>query len=169
LSEATTVLSLNSIGEEELRSMFRAVCHSSKWIEEMLDARPFHSVEDLRQKGAEAWARCGQADWMDALQGHPRIGERQGGAGRDAKWSRGEQSAAAGSDEAVKQELRQKQLAYEERFGFLFLICATGKSSEEILNALDHRLEQTPEQELPTVAEELGKIITLRLEKLTTP
>ena len=132
----------------------------------MLASRPFTDIADLQKKGADAWSRCDQADLMEALQGHPRIGEKQSGAGLDAKWSRGEQSAAANPDEAIKQELRQQQLAYEERFGFLFLICATGRSSQEILQALKERLKQTPERELTTVADELGKIIDLRLEKL---
>jgi allantoicase len=157
---------LNASAEAELRPIFTAVCHSARWVAEMCRSGPFESVQDLQKKGASAWSRCREADWREALKGHPRIGERQAGRDLASHWSRGEQSKAAQPDEAVKAELRDKQLAYEEHFGFLFLICATGRSSSEILHILNERLRQTPERELQTVAEELAKIIHLRLEKL---
>lgn len=157
---------LNSSGLEKLRRTFKAVAHSTKWINQMCLSTPFSSVEDLQAKGATAWSYCDDVDWMEALQGHPRIGERQAGSDLAAAWSRGEQSDAAHSDEAVKSELRQIQLAYEKRFGYLFLICATGLSSADILAALEQRMQNSHADELKTVAQELGKIIHLRLEKL---
>lgn len=158
---------LNTSGLEKLRRTFKAVAHSTKWINQMCLSTPFSSLEDLQTKGATAWSHCDEVDWMEALQGHPRIGERQAGSDLAAAWSRGEQSGAAQSgDEAVKSELREKQLAYEKRFGYLFLICASGLSSAEILAALEQRIEHSHGEELKTVAQELGKIIHLRLEKL---
>ena len=157
---------LNSASPGELREIFRAVCHSDRWASQMALAGPFESVWDLQKKGAGAWSHCREADWREALLGHPRIGEKAQGADLASRWSRGEQSKAATPDEALKAELREHQLRYEERFGFLFLICASGRTTEEILSSLKIRLEQSPELELQTVAEELAKIIHLRLEKL---
>lgn len=157
---------LNSASSGELREIFRAVCHSDKWASSMALAGPFDSVADLQKKGATAWSHCREVDWKEALAGHPRIGEKAQGGDLASRWSRGEQSKAATPDEAIKAELRENQLIYEERFGFLFLICATGRTTEQILSVLKSRLEQTPENELQTVAEELAKIIHLRLEKL---
>lgn len=157
---------LNACGEPELHEIFRAVCHSNKWATELSLAAPYDSLADLQRKGASAWSRCREADWKESLAGHPRIGEKAAGKDLASKWSRGEQSKAAAPDQAVKDELRARQVAYEERFGFIFLICATGRSSTEILAALNQRMEQPPERELQTVAEELAKIIHLRLEKL---
>ncbi len=157
---------LNSASSGELREIFRAVCHSDKWASSMALAGPFESVSDLQKKGATAWSHCREVDWREALAGHPRIGEKAKGGDLASRWSRGEQSKAATPDEAIKAELRENQLVYEERFGFLFLICATGRTTDQILSVLKVRLEQTPEIELQTVAEELAKIIHLRLEKL---
>lgn len=157
---------LNSASSGELREIFRAVCHSDRWASQMALAGPFDSVSDLQKKGASAWSHCREADWREALLGHPRIGEKAKGGDLASRWSRGEQSKASTPDEELKAELREKQLQYEERFGFLFLICATGRTTEQILSVLKSRLEQSPELELQTVAEELAKIIHLRLEKL---
>lgn len=157
---------LNACGELELHEIFRAVCHSNKWATELSQAAPYESLADLQKKGASAWSRCREADWKESLAGHPRIGERAAGKDLASKWSRGEQSKAAAPDQAVKDELRARQVDYEEKFGFIFLICATGRSSAEILASLNERMEQSPERELQTVAEELAKIIHLRLEKL---
>lgn len=166
LSESIDLAYLNSCPELELREILRAVCHSQRWIAELVAARPYDTLADLKAKSAKAWSGCTEPDWQEALGGHPRIGERAAGNDLAAKWSRGEQSQAATPDQVVKEELRARQGAYEEKFGYIFLICATGRSSEEILAALNERMEQTPEEELCTVAEELAKIIDLRLEKL---
>lgn len=157
---------LNACGEPELHEIFRAVCHSNKWASELSLAAPYESLADLQRKGASAWSRCREADWKESLAGHPRIGERAAGKDLASKWSRGEQSKAAAPDQDIKDELRARQADYEKKFGFIFLICATGRSSAEILASLNERMEQPPDRELQTVAEELAKIIHLRLEKL---
>ena len=166
MSEAIDLVYLNAASEPERREIFRAVCHSNTWATELSLAAPYDSVTDLQKKGASIWSRCREEDWREALDGHPRIGERATGEDLASKGSRGEQSKAATPDESLKAELRAKQVAYEEKFGFIFLICATGRNSSEILSILNERMEQSPESELRTVAEELAKIIHLRLEKL---
>jgi 2-oxo-4-hydroxy-4-carboxy-5-ureidoimidazoline decarboxylase len=169
LKDAIDLAHLNAAGAPERQEIFRAVCHSRKWASELSQSAPYQSLADLRKKSADAWSRCDKQDWMEALGGHPRIGEKAAGSDLASKWSRGEQSKAATADEALKAELLAKQVAYEKKFGFIFLICASGRSSLEILAALDHRMEQQPDAELQTVAQELGKIIQLRLEKLLEP
>ncbi len=163
------LISLNASAGTELSAAFKAVCHSSKWVAEMAESGPFAGLLDLQKKGAGAWSHCREKDWKEALDGHPRIGERAAGKDLASRWSRGEQSSAAvASEQDLLATLRERQLAYEERFGFLFLICATGLTSAEILAVLEDRIQQAPERELQTVAEELAKIIHLRLEKLLT-
>lgn len=132
----------------------------------MCGLRPFISLEDLLKKANRAWSKTNSDDWKEALAGHPRIGEQKQGGGRDAAWSSSEQAAAATSQEQIKEELRERQLDYESHFGFIFLICASGRSSEEILACLKARMANDLEQELKVVGQELGKIIALRLERL---
>lgn len=165
--EEARLLFLNSSGPEDLQSIFKQVCHSRKWAMELTDLAPFIDLNDLLKKGARAWSKCGEADWLEALAGHPRIGQKADGAGLSARWSKGEQSGAAGSaDDGVKKTLLKVQEDYFQKFGFIFLICATGKSSEEILESAKRRLGNSAKEELQTVAEEQSKIIHLRLEKL---
>lgn len=165
--EEARLLYLNSSSPQALRVLFKQVCHSRRWVEELIALAPYGDLNDLLKKGARAWSKCGESDWKEALAGHPRIGEKAKGSNLSAKWSKGEQSGAAKSeDDKVKTELLKTQEEYYQKFGFIFLICATGKSSEEILEAAVKRLGNTPQVELQTVAEEQSKIIHLRLEKL---
>ena len=106
-----------------------------------------------------------EKDWLQALDGHPRIGQKAEGSALSAKWSRGEQSAAKTEDD-VKTKLAEAQQRYFEKFGFIFLICASGRGSGEILNEVEKRLPHSPAEEMQIVAEEQAKIIHLRLEKL---
>lgn len=123
------LLALNASGETDLETTFKAVCHSSKWVTEMAGSGPFEGLLDLQKKGAQIWSHCRENDWKEALGGHPRIGERAPGKDLASRWSRGEQSSTAVAPEQdLLATLRQRQLDYEERFGFLFLICATGRT-----------------------------------------
>ncbi len=165
--EEARLLYLNSSNPHTLRTLLRQVCHSHRWVDELIALAPYSDLNELLKKGARAWSKCGESDWKEALDGHPRIGEKAKGANLSARWSKGEQSGASGSqDDLIKAELLRKQEEYFQKFGFIFLVCATGKSSEEILEAAVRRLGNTPGVELQTVAEEQSKIIHLRLEKL---
>lgn len=159
---------LNATQALRFEEILKAVCHSMRWVREMESQRPFADGDDLRAKGQKAWAKTGVADWKEALLGHPRIGERQRGESLDARWSRAEQSAAAKADVELKARLSARQKDYEARFGFLFLICASGRSSEQILQALEERILHDSEHEWQVVGAELAKIIDLRLEKLVS-
>lgn len=157
---------LNSSSSEELFSVFKAVCHSKNWATRMVSAAPFHSLEDLKDKGHKAWQECDESDWLESLDGHPKIGDKAKGSGLASKWSKGEQSKAQAGDTKTLDKLREGQQEYEKKFGFIFLICATGLSSEEILASLEKRLRNEPSQELKIISLEQAKINQLRLEKL---
>ena len=160
---------LNNATEGELRELFHQVCHSQKWATDMARCAPFDSLKDLKDRGEDCWSRCQEPDWRDALNGHPRIGEKSQKSGLSAAWSKKEQSQAQSEDAELMEQLKEAQEQYFRKFGFIFLICATGKSTEEILHAVETRLQNSPAQEIQKVAQEQGKINQLRLEKLITP
>lgn len=164
--EEARLLYLNTAPPAALQKLFKQVCHSDRWAAEMSASAPFQSLTDLLKKGAGAWAKCNEKDWRQALDGHPRIGEKASGEGLSAQWSRGEQSKAQTVDSEIADKLRQAQAHYYQKFGFIFLICASGRSSQEILAAVEKRLHNSAAEEMQIVAEEQAKIIHLRLEKL---
>ena len=125
--------------------------------------RPYASLADLLAAADTAWAAREPGDLDAAMAGHPRIGER-GLSG----WSRQEQSGI-GPDARTAQELRDANAAYEDRFGHVFLICATGRGQDEILAELRRRMANDPGTEREEAAAELGKINAIRLRKLVTP
>jgi 2-oxo-4-hydroxy-4-carboxy-5-ureidoimidazoline decarboxylase len=122
--------------------------------------RPYATVDDLLASADAAWAARGLGELEAAMAGHPRIGER----GLSAQ-SRQEQSAV-GSDAATIRALRDANAAYEDRFGHVFLICASGRGPTDILTELRRRLANDPAAELEVAAAEIGKINALRLQKL---
>jgi 2-oxo-4-hydroxy-4-carboxy-5-ureidoimidazoline decarboxylase len=157
---------LNSAEPEQAERDLLACCAARRWADELLVRRPYHDVATLLGVSNAIFAELGWADVEQALAAHPRIGERATGETREADWSRGEQSAAATEDEAIKAELRTGNEAYERRHGRVFLICATGLSAAEILAALRKRLDNDETTERVVVREELRKIVALRLTKL---
>jgi len=166
--EEARLLYLNSSRKLTLKRIFKEVCHSQRWVEEIAASAPYFSLNDLLKKGAGAWSKCTEPDWREALDGHPRIGDKARGSGLSAQWSKGEQSKSGTPDTKATEKLKSAQERYFRKFGFIFLICATGKSSSEILAAVEERLQNSAQKELQIVAEEQSKIIHLRLEKLLT-
>jgi 2-oxo-4-hydroxy-4-carboxy-5-ureidoimidazoline decarboxylase len=137
-----------------------ACCASRRWADELLARRPYHDLAQLRSVSEQVLRALAWTDVEQALAAHPRIGERAGGTSTEATWSRDEQAGATPSE-----DLAVGNLAYEERFGHVFLICATGLSGEEMLTALRTRLGNDPATERDVVREELRKIVDLRLGK----
>jgi len=166
-----TMEQLNALPEERAVAEFRRCCGSERWAGSMARARPFRDFESLEVVAGVVWAALERADWLEAFAAHPRIGERAGGAGRtgganDAGWAAHEQSGAANADDAVKIRLAQLNSDYEARFGYIFIVCATGKSASEMLAMLEGRLSNDFERELPIAAEQQRQITRLRLAKL---
>jgi len=127
----------------------------------MAAARPFADLEAMTKTADRIWGSLDRADWLEAFAAHPRIGGRA-----ESAWSREEQARAAAATDDVRERLALANDAYEQRFGYTFLVCATGKTAGEILESLDTRLPNPPEIELRVAAEEQRKITNLRLRKL---
>ncbi|MGI5203558.1 2-oxo-4-hydroxy-4-carboxy-5-ureidoimidazoline decarboxylase [Spirillospora sp. CA-108201] len=142
-----------------------ACCASRRWIAAVA-GRPYPGLAALRAASRRALDGLEWADVEEALAAHPRIGERVGGAAPEARWSRGEQAGAAAADADVQEALIAGNRAYEERFGHVFLIRASGRSGKEMLAALRERLGNDPAAERDAVRRELAEIVDLRLARL---
>lgn len=166
------VADLNALPEERAAALLRACCGASRWVSGMLDRRPFDSPDSLLQSADDVWAAMGESDWREAFAHHPRLGERTAAAPQDARaeaWSGGEQSGLSDASELVRAALADANTAYEARFGFICIICATGKRAPELLQTTRARLANSVHDELRVAAEEQRKITRLRLLKLLDP
>lgn len=147
-------------------------CGSTTWAQHMASLRPFGSLEQVLEASDMACRSLGRDDWLEAFRAHPRIGEQKAEraqAQAEKQWSRDEQSGVSRTDDATRAALREGNARYDETFGHIFIICATGRSAEEMLEELRRRLHHSPEEEFPVAAEEQRKITKLRLTKhLTT-
>lgn len=135
----------------------------------MVAARPFTDLDQMIETADGIWWSLGPQDWLEAFHSHPKIGEKKAAAetALDAqKWSVQEQSGVENSADDTIKALAELNHAYEEKFGFIFIVCATGKSSEEMLSILRARLGNGPDAELRNAAAEQAKITELRLRKL---
>lgn len=165
----TTLRDLNALPPHAVEPLFAACCGAPGWVKAMVARRPFASVDAMMNAADEVSARLSPDQWLAAFAHHPRIGEHRAAASvSDAaqQWSEGEQRAASVADSGEQEELREGQRLYEMRFGYIFIICASGRSAPEILAALRARLGNDPDTELRVAAEEQRKITRLRLEKL---
>jgi len=144
----------------------RTCCASAAWTAAMVASRPYPNRNALLAKADEVLAALDWAGVREALDAHPRIGERAAGGGREAAWSRGEQSGMDAASEDVRADLVTANRAYEERFGHVFLIFATGRTDTDMLTAARERLGNSDEKERDVVRGELRRIVALRLTKL---
>jgi 2-oxo-4-hydroxy-4-carboxy-5-ureidoimidazoline decarboxylase len=165
MPEQTPLDRLNVAEPAEAERALLACCASRRWADELLARRPYPDLDALRRVSRTMLAELRWADVEEALTAHPRIGERAAGESREAGWSRAEQSAAAEASVEAAEDLAVGNVAYEERFGHVFLICATGLSAEAMLLALRQRLGNDPDTERGVVREELAKIVDIRLGK----
>ena len=165
--DALNAMDGGAAGRELLRC-----CGSTRWAEQMAAARPFPTFDAAVETADRIWWALDEADWREAFAAHPRIGARgAGGAGgaRPAgtgEWSAQEQSRVADARVEVVDRLAAANRDYEARFGYIFIICATGKSAADMLEALERRLGNAPDRELRIAAGEQGNITRLRLAKL---
>lgn len=156
----------------EVAAALRRCCASETWVQRMLEARPFDDFASLLQTAEIIWWELEEADWLEAFAGHPRIGDLEGLRSRFAatrSWAAGEQAGVDTAGEEVLQALAAANRRYEQTFGYLFIVCASGKSAEEMLGILEQRLASLPGDELRTAAAEQRKITELRLQKLVAP
>jgi OHCU decarboxylase len=156
----------NGADRDEAIALLRPCLDIERWCVELADGRPYASVDELVARAEDAAAPFTAAEIEGALAHHPRIGERPAGPSAEAAMSRAEQAGIDPADAQVAAALAAGNRAYEERFGRVFLIRAAGRSSREILDALNERLEHTPDEEQPVIAEQLRQIAVLRLKGL---
>jgi 2-oxo-4-hydroxy-4-carboxy-5-ureidoimidazoline decarboxylase len=171
MTEAHEYLNLRS--ESEALTALLGCCASTTWANAMLSRRPFASRRALQDAATDAWARVSETDLLEAFGGHPPIGgdlealrQKYPPQSQAPGWSRAEQAAIEHADENVLRRLRDGNAAYAARFGFTFIVCATGKSAQEMLDLLEARLLHVRSDELEIAAEEQAKITVLRLNKL---
>ena len=155
---------LNGLSVALAEAEFLRCCGSKRWAKLMTKARPFGRHDVLTATAERLWWSLDVADWLEAFAAHPRIGDRPTSA-----WSAEEQSAAASPTEDVRARLVRGNQHYELKFGYTFLVCASGPSAGSLLAALERRLDGRPAEELQVAAAEQRKITSLRLEKLLTP
>lgn len=144
-----------------------ACCGARRWAAAMVAARPIESPEKLSATADEIWSTMKEPDWKEAFACHPRIGERKAmhASAKSREWSGQEQSSAAGADISVLARLAEGNAIYEERFGFTYIVCATGKSADEMVAILERRVKNDRETELREAAEQQRKITQIRLRK----
>jgi len=169
---------LNALDDEAAARELLRCCGSSRWTRLMAAARPFADAARMAVVADVVWKSLAPADWLEAFAAHPKIGaaaaataRRAGGAGASGwedtgRWSDDEQAGVAGAPEATLRRLAQANREYEARFGYIFIICATGLTAAAMLEALERRLRHAPEMEMQAAAEEQRKITRLRLAKL---
>jgi 2-oxo-4-hydroxy-4-carboxy-5-ureidoimidazoline decarboxylase len=160
---------LNALPRKQAEARFRDCCAADPWVQGMVDNRPYASRDAMLRQSQRLWPALSEQDWLQAFEAHPKIGDvdslRRKYASTKALAS-SEQAGARQAPEAVLQRLKADNDAYQEKFGFIFIVCATGKSAEDMLELLEARLPNTREQEIDNAAREQAKITEIRLEKL---
>ena len=163
------VAAFDALPDYDAALLLESCCGSHAWVRAMLERRPFRALVRVFAEADAIWWSLSPEDWREAFDHHPRIGEQSAAAPQAAiarAWSADEQCGAATSSDATRQALAEENRKYERRFGHIYLVCATGKSAEEMLDLLRARLSNAPATELRVAALEQAKITRLRLEKL---
>lgn len=164
-----TLEELNQLPADAALTLFRDCCAADAWARPMMEMRPFQSMAALHEASRALWPTLTEADWLAAFEAHPKIGDikslRSKYASTEALAS-GEQSGAQAAPEEVLQRLKEGNEAYENKFGFIFIVCATGKSAQEMLTLLEARLPNSRKTEIDIAGAEQAKITHIRLDKL---
>lgn len=164
-----TLEELNKISQPQLKEELLKCCGSSTWVKMMMAYFPADSMEGLLEQAEEIWYECSEDDWKEAFAHHPKIGDVESLTKKfasTAQWASGEQSGVNTAATGTITALAEGNRLYEEKFGYIFIVCATGKSAEEMLTLMQDRLKNDPEKEIKIAAAEQNKITKLRLQKL---
>ena len=152
----------NTLEEHAAFTALHEACASTAWAKRLLAARPYATPEDLYAASDAAMAELTATDLEEAMAGHPPIGRPKDGDPTSAR----EQRGMSGATDELKAQMLELNLAYQERFGHVFLICATGRTGEQMRDAVRERIGNPPEREREIVRTELGKINRIRLARL---
>lgn len=159
---------LNGAPRQIAETDFLNCCGSQNWARKTTDARPFETVAALLETAEQIWQSLEAKDWLEAFAAHPKIGalSAPSQSKQFAEWSHGEQSGARGADDATLADLAEANRLYELKFGFIFVVCATGKTANQMLEICRARLNNNVEAEIRAAAQEQQKITEIRLKKL---
>ena len=160
---------LDRAGEGQARALLQQCCGATRWVDRMMARRPFGSNDALLAAAREEWFGLDRADWLEAFGHHPKIGDRESLRQRFANTallSEDEQAGVTGASEEVLTALAEGNREYEEKFGYIFIVFATGKSAAEMHALLRERLRNLPDTERKIAAAEQAKITRLRLMNL---
>jgi 2-oxo-4-hydroxy-4-carboxy-5-ureidoimidazoline decarboxylase len=163
---------LNLLRDDQARQAFENCCAAPQWIEQMLSRRPFAGDATVFANAQEIWSSLSREQWLAAFAAHPKIGDLaslQKKFQNTTEWAAHEQSGVEQANDQTLHELSRCNRLYEEKFGYIFIVCATGKSASEMLSLLKSRIENDANMELSIAAAEQLKITLLRLEKLAAP
>lgn len=162
-----TLAEFNALPQSRAESALMDCCGSSRWATSVASQRPFANAEALYRAADSIWWNLGRADWLEAFSHHPRIGDQpSGGSPSSRRWAEGEQAGARAATDDVKARLTRANRAYFEKFGYIYIVCATGKTAEGMLAILNQRLQNDLAGELSIAAEQQRLITHIRLEKL---
>ena len=160
---------LNKLSVHQLKEQLTKCCGSSAWVNKMAAHFPFHDKPLLLKKTEDVWNNLNKKDWLEAFEHHPKIGDINSLKEKftnTAKWASGEQASVQQASQQTIERLAKGNKQYEDKFGYIFIVCATGKSADEMLNILQSRLPNNAEEEIKIAAAEQAKITKIRLEKL---
>jgi 2-oxo-4-hydroxy-4-carboxy-5-ureidoimidazoline decarboxylase len=163
-SDQLGLATFNALPDDHAEALLLGCCSSRPWVRAVMAGRPYASADEVYATADAALAELTEADFDEALAGHPRIGQ-QHGAGHSGSSAR-EQAGMATAGDAVRAAMVEANREYEARFGHVYLVCATGRTGEELLDILRDRLGNDPVTERRVAREELGKINRIRLERL---
>jgi OHCU decarboxylase len=163
---------LNRLPEDQAEAAFLACCGSREWARRMAISRPFWGLDDLLVNSDLIWWSLGREDWLEAFAAHPQIGDKapekpaEAGGEQARQWSASEQKGTRGVAPEILDKLAKGNRAYHNKFGYIFIVCATGKGARQMLDILRERFVNDPETELRVAADEQRKITNLRLRKM---
>lgn len=161
-----SLASLNELPTGAAIEQLRQCCGSTEWATRVAKRRPYTSENALLEAAEAEWWGLRREDWLEAFRSHPKLGETPAaGDSRSASWSRGEQADVVRDGES-RSELARLNREYQERFGWIFILFATGKTAEDVRRALASRMDNDPTAELRVAAEEQSRITRLRIQKL---
>jgi len=163
------VQQLNELSEKDAYQTFENCCVAPRWVKRMVAARPFSSNENVYETAQNIWNELTEDDYLAAFEGHPQIGDvstLRAKYSSTAEKAGHEQSGMSAANEAVLNEMMTINKTYLTTFGFIFIVCATGKTAEQMLTLIKNRINNDREKELNIAAKEQAKITKIRLEKL---
>jgi 2-oxo-4-hydroxy-4-carboxy-5-ureidoimidazoline decarboxylase len=152
---------INNLSVPEREDALHACCGSIAWVRKMMAIFPVKDEAHLMEAATMYWHECAPVDWLEAFYHHPKIG-----AATNDKQAAEEQAAIAHTTDSVLYRLEEGNRLYQDKFGYIFIVCATGKSAEEMLALLEERLLHTPSEEIKIAMGEQDKITRIRLKKL---